>query len=79
MLTDRYGLPLSTASSAARDAYVEGCQAKLTMYPGAIEARIGPSTWWSSIAEFASRQYDPPRCARKGRFPPHGPGSLLQR
>jgi hypothetical protein len=39
MLTDRYGLPLSTTSSAARDAYVEGCEAKLTMYPGAIEVR----------------------------------------
>ena len=38
MLTDRYGLPLTTASSAARDAYVEGCEAKLTMYPGALEA-----------------------------------------
>jgi tetratricopeptide (TPR) repeat protein len=38
MLTDRYELPLSTASSAARDAYAEGCRAKLTMYPGAIEA-----------------------------------------
>jgi Tfp pilus assembly protein PilF len=38
MLTDGYGLPLSTASPAARDAYVEGCEAKLTMYPGAIEA-----------------------------------------
>ena len=38
MLTDRYGLPLSTTSPAARDAYVEGCAAKLTMYPGAIEA-----------------------------------------
>ncbi len=38
MLTDQYELPLSTASSAARDAYVEGCRAKLTMYPGAIEA-----------------------------------------
>src|SRR5207249_6878924 len=37
MLTDRYELPLSTASSAARDAYLEGCEAKLTMYPGAIE------------------------------------------
>src|SRR3984893_8122266 len=37
MLTDRYELPLSTASSAARDAYVGGCEAKLTMYPGAIE------------------------------------------
>ncbi len=38
MLTDRYELPLCTSSSAARDAYVEGCEAKLTMYPGAIEA-----------------------------------------
>jgi tetratricopeptide (TPR) repeat protein len=38
MLTDRYRLPLSTTSSAARDAYVEGCEAKLTMYPGALEA-----------------------------------------
>jgi tetratricopeptide (TPR) repeat protein len=38
MLTDRYELPLSTASSTARDAYVQGCEAKLTMYPGAIEA-----------------------------------------
>jgi len=38
MLTDRYGLLLSTNSSAARDAYIEGCEAKLTKYPGAIEA-----------------------------------------
>ena len=38
MLTDRYGLRLSTASPGARDAYVEGCEAKLTMYPGAIAA-----------------------------------------
>ncbi|MBV9748179.1 MAG: hypothetical protein JO157_05140 [Acetobacteraceae bacterium] len=38
MLTDIYDLPLSTASTAARDAYVEGCEAKRTMYPGAIEA-----------------------------------------
>jgi hypothetical protein len=38
MLPDRYGLSLSTLSSAARDAYVEGCGLKLTMYPGAIEA-----------------------------------------
>src|SRR5579863_9400657 len=37
MLTDRYELPLSTASTPAREAYVEGCAAKLTMYPGAIE------------------------------------------
>jgi hypothetical protein len=38
MLADRYGLLLSTPSSAAQQAYVEGCEAKLTMYPGAIEA-----------------------------------------
>jgi Tetratricopeptide repeat len=38
MPTDRYGLLLSTNSPAARDAYVEGCEAKLTMYPGAVEA-----------------------------------------
>ena len=38
MLTDRYGLLVSTTSSTARDAYGEGCKAKLTMYPGAIEA-----------------------------------------
>ncbi len=38
MLTDRYDLRLSTTSSSARDAYVQGCAAKLTMYPGAIEA-----------------------------------------
>ncbi len=37
MLTDRYDLPLSTSSSAARDAYIQGCMTKLTMYPGAIE------------------------------------------
>src|SRR3954451_23764289 len=36
MLTDRYGLALSTTSPAARDAYDEGVAAKLTMYPGAI-------------------------------------------
>jgi len=38
MLTDGYELSLSTDSSAARDAYVEGCATKLTMYPGALEA-----------------------------------------
>src|SRR5271170_2228097 len=37
MFTDRYELPVSTASSAAREAYVQACEAKLTMYPGAIE------------------------------------------
>jgi tetratricopeptide (TPR) repeat protein len=38
MLTDRYDLPLTTTSTAARDAYIQGSEAKLTMYPGAIEA-----------------------------------------
>jgi Flp pilus assembly protein TadD len=38
MLTDRYDLPLSTASSIARDAYGEGCELKLTAHPGAIVA-----------------------------------------
>src|SRR5262249_11463595 len=38
MLEDRYELPATAASSAARDAYVEGLEAKLTMYPGALEA-----------------------------------------
>ena len=37
MLTDRYDLSLSTPSPAARDAYVEGCDLKLTAHPGAIE------------------------------------------
>ncbi len=38
MLTDRFELVLSTASAAARDAYVEGCDQALTFYPGAAEA-----------------------------------------
>ena len=37
MLTDRYGLALSTASAAARDAYVEATDRALTFYPGAAE------------------------------------------
>ncbi len=37
MLTDRYGLSLSTAFPGARDAYVEGCDLALTFYPGAAE------------------------------------------
>jgi len=38
MLADLYDLPLSTASAAARDAYVRGCELALTLYPGAIVA-----------------------------------------
>src|SRR3954447_2335730 len=38
MLTDRYGLPLSTGSAAARDAYVQASDLALTFYPGAAEA-----------------------------------------
>ncbi|MBC7636624.1 MAG: tetratricopeptide repeat protein [Acetobacteraceae bacterium] len=36
MLLDRYGLAISTGSTVARDAYVEGCDRLLTMYPGAL-------------------------------------------
>jgi tetratricopeptide (TPR) repeat protein len=35
MLTDRYGLSVSTSVAAARDAYVEGVDLLLTVYPGA--------------------------------------------
>jgi tetratricopeptide (TPR) repeat protein len=38
MLADRYDQSLSTASAGARDAYVEGCDLALTLYPGAVEA-----------------------------------------
>jgi tetratricopeptide (TPR) repeat protein len=38
VLTDRYGLALSTPSAAARDAFVVGCDRALTLYPGATEA-----------------------------------------
>jgi hypothetical protein len=38
MLTDGYELPLSTASTVARDAYVQGCGLALTSYPGAAAA-----------------------------------------
>ena len=38
MLTDRYGLALSTASTVARDAYVQASDRALTFYPGAAEA-----------------------------------------
>ena len=38
MLTDRYGLPVSTPVAAARDAYVEGVDLLLTVYPGAAAA-----------------------------------------
>lgn len=37
MLADRYDLSLSTTSAAARDAYVQGCDLALTLYPGAVE------------------------------------------
>ena len=49
MLTDRYGLSLSTASTGAHDAYVEACDLALTFYPGAAEAydrAIAPRQHW---------------------------------
>ena len=36
--TDRYGLAVSTTDAAARDAYVEGVDLLLTVYPGAAAA-----------------------------------------
>ena len=38
MLADRYDLAMSTASGAARDAYVQGYDLALTLYPGAVDA-----------------------------------------
>jgi tetratricopeptide (TPR) repeat protein len=38
MLTDRFGLPVSTSVAAARDAYIEGVDLLLTVYPGAAAA-----------------------------------------
>jgi tetratricopeptide (TPR) repeat protein len=38
MLKDRYDLPLSTRSAAAHDAYLQGCDLALTLYPGAADA-----------------------------------------
>lgn len=38
MLTDRYELALSTTSPQARDAYVEGSDLVLALYPGAVAA-----------------------------------------
>ena len=38
MLADRFGLSLSTASAAARDAYVDASERALTFYPGALSA-----------------------------------------
>jgi len=38
MLKDRYGLAVSTTSATARDAYVQGCDLYLSVYPGAVAA-----------------------------------------
>jgi tetratricopeptide (TPR) repeat protein len=38
MLADRFGLQLSTPSTAARDAYVDASERALTFYPGALAA-----------------------------------------
>jgi hypothetical protein len=34
MLADRYGLPISTSSKTARDAYIAGCDGLLSAAPG---------------------------------------------
>lgn len=38
MLGDRYGLAVTTRSSAALEAYEQGCRLMLTLYPGASDA-----------------------------------------
>lgn len=38
MLADRFGLPLSTTSAAARDAYIDASERALTFYPDALTA-----------------------------------------
>lgn len=38
MLSDRYGLSMSTTSQASRDFYAEGCDCLLRLYPGALAA-----------------------------------------
>ena len=38
MLADRFGLQLSTSSTAARDAYIDASERALTFYPGALAA-----------------------------------------
>jgi len=65
MLTDRYGLSLSTAFPGARDAYVEGCDLALTFYPGAAEgydraiaADPGFALAYAGKAQLLTRQGD---------------------
>ncbi|HTD90551.1 MAG TPA: tetratricopeptide repeat protein, partial [Burkholderiales bacterium] len=53
MLTDRYGLPLSTSSQAARDAYVEGADCVLSAVAGP-EAHFGRAL--EADADFALAQ-----------------------
>lgn len=57
MLTDRYGLQVSTSSSAARDAYVAGCDCVLSAAPGgeahlagAVEADPGFAAGHAALA-----------------------------
>ena len=57
MPTDRYGLALSTASSEARDAYVEGAELVLTLYPGAAAARPAPHSGGRSRGGVAALGY----------------------
>ena len=61
MLTDRYGLAISTTSAAARDASVEGCDLSLTVFPGATAAfdraiAADPGFALAHVARARSRQ-----------------------
>jgi hypothetical protein len=81
MLTDRFGLNLSTTSSRARDAYVEGCDLILAGQPGAAGAptaqrdgactgRHGASVWQSG--PIVSARIEPPRISRFTHRRPSG-------
>ena len=48
MLKDRYGLAVSTTYATARDAYVQGCDLYLSLYPGALAAFDSAIAWWAA-------------------------------
>ena len=74
MLTDRFDLSLSTASPAARDAYVEGCDLLLTLYPGALAAldraiAIDPGFALARVAKARAQQVGSDMAAARATRP----------
>ena len=75
MPADKYGLPLSTASSAAADAYVQGAELALTLYPGALEAfdrAIAADPGFALAHAGKAQVTDPLRPGRRGAGGPGG-------